>query len=36
MDVIVSAFAVVVALGCFFAIYKTSRKEDQQDNDNED
>jgi len=27
MDVIVSIFAVVVALGCFVAIFMTSRKE---------
>jgi hypothetical protein len=27
MDVVVSAFAVIVALGCFIAIYMASRKE---------
>jgi hypothetical protein len=27
MDVVVSAFAVIVALGCFIAIYMASRKD---------
>jgi hypothetical protein len=27
MDVIVSAFAVIVALGCFVAIYMATRKD---------
>ncbi len=35
MDVIVSAFAVLVALGCFIAIYMSTRKEDK-DNDDSD
>jgi len=31
MDVIVSAFAVIVALGCFIAIYLASRKDKQKE-----
>jgi hypothetical protein len=31
MDVIVSAFAVIVALGCFIAIYLAGRKEKQKE-----
>lgn len=27
MDVVVSAFAVIVALGCFIAIYMATRKD---------
>lgn len=32
MDVVVSAFAVIVALGCFIAIYMATRK-DKKKND---
>jgi TRAP-type uncharacterized transport system fused permease subunit len=31
MDVIVSAFAVLVALGCFIAIYMSTRKDEQKE-----
>ena len=31
MDIVVSAFAVIVALGCFIAIFMASRKEEKKD-----
>jgi hypothetical protein len=33
MDVVVSAFAVIVALGCFIAIYMASRKDKKKEQD---
>lgn len=35
MDVVVSAFAVIVALGCFVAIYMATRKEKKKENTGE-
>ena len=35
MDVVVSAFAVLVAFGCFVAIYMTSRKERKKEKEEE-
>ena len=35
MDVIVSVFAVVVALGCFIAIFMASRKDDKKSGQND-
>jgi hypothetical protein len=29
MDIVVSAFAVIVALGCFIAIYRATRKDNK-------
>jgi len=36
MDVVVSVFAVVVAFGCFIAIFMASRKDDKKDHSNDD
>lgn len=37
MDVVVSVFAVIVALGCFIAIYLASRKDEKEhEQDSED
>ena len=33
MEVVVSAFAVIVALGCFIAIFMASRKDKNKNND---
>jgi hypothetical protein len=35
MDVVVSVFAVLVALGCFIAIFMASRKEDKKHSDSD-
>jgi preprotein translocase subunit YajC len=31
MEVVVSVFAVLVAMGCFYAIYRSDRKDAEQD-----
>jgi hypothetical protein len=36
MDIVVSAFAVIVALGCFVAIFMASRKDKQKEQKNQD
>ena len=36
MDVVVSVFAVIVALGCFIAIAMATRKEKKQDEGKDD
>lgn len=36
MDVAVSAFAVIVALGCFIAIFLASRKDRKKEQQSED
>jgi hypothetical protein len=33
MDIVVSAFAVIVALGCFVAIFMASRKDKKKEQD---
>jgi hypothetical protein len=36
MEVVVSVFAVLVALGCFIAIFMASRKEKKKENQSQD
>jgi len=36
MEVVVSVFAVLVALGCFIAIFMASRKEKEKENQSQD